>query len=58
MKIDGGNPNGLALAYPRSIGVTHLNVVIVTHLHSGASNTTSIFERFIDPLRKSLRGNF
>jgi competence protein ComEC len=69
--IDGGNPNGLALAYLRSIGVTHLNAVILTHPHadhvgglvdvlkalqvdnvwtSGASNTTSIFERFIDTI--------
>jgi competence protein ComEC len=69
--IDGGNPNGLALAYLRSIGVTHLDAVILTHPHadhvgglvdvqnslqvdnvwtSGASNTTSIFERFIDTI--------
>jgi competence protein ComEC len=69
--IDGGNPNGLALAYLRSIGVTRLNAVILTHPHadhvgglvdvlnslqvdnvwtSGASNTTRIFERFIDTI--------
>ncbi|MBA3867693.1 MAG: MBL fold metallo-hydrolase [Anaerolineae bacterium] len=69
--IDGGNPNGLALAYLRSIGVTRINSVILTHPHadhvgglvdvlktlpvdavwtSGASNTTSIFEQFIDTI--------
>ena len=50
MKIDGGNPNGLALAYPRSIGVTYLNVVFLTHPHLGASNTTSNIEHFIDTI--------
>ena len=69
--IDGGNPNGLALAYLRSVGVTRLNTVILTHPHadhvgglvdvlktlqvdnvwtSGASNTTSIYERFLDTI--------
>lgn len=32
--IDGGNPNGLALAYLRSIGVTKLNNVILSHPHA------------------------
>ena len=69
--IDGGNPNGLALAYLRGISVTHLDAVILMHSHadqvcglvdvlnslqvdnvwtSGAPNTTSIFERFIDTI--------
>lgn len=32
--IDGGNPNGLALAYLNSIGVTRLNTLILSHPHA------------------------
>lgn len=31
--IDGGYPNGLAAAYLREQGVTHLNMIVITHPH-------------------------